>query len=276
MCLDSTSMFVLPVRKGGLGNQLFQVAAGLIYAKETERFVLLPQEFYNGHNPLKQEYADTIFSSIKYRVEKQMDETAIMRLVHSGEFHLYPGEPGFEDWLIHDTPGNIILHGYFQSYPAIGRHESYIRWAYLSGLPYCESRPYQLGIHIRRGDYLKPPFNEMHYNLTEGYYREAVEKIVSLNPEIVGFSIFSDDLDWCKQQEFFKSLPHVEFIDEIDEIKTLALMSKCQGGFICANSTFSWWGAFLGAYSLRKPCLVPKTWFKGGVGNLFPQEWIVL
>jgi hypothetical protein len=78
------------------------------------------------------------------------------------------------------------------------------------------------------------------------------------------------------QQDIFKNLPHKIFMDEPNECKSLALMTLCHGGFICANSTFSWWGAFLGAHAQRQPVIAPKDWFKDEVVQLFPKEWIVL
>ena len=59
---------------------------------------------------------------------------------------------------------------------------------------------------------------------------------------------------------------------------TLALMSLCKAGAICANSTFSWWGAFLGAHGVRAPVFVPERWIGGDKlpVALFPDEWHVV
>jgi hypothetical protein len=56
-------------------------------------------------------------------------------------------------------------------------------------------------------------------------------------------------------------------------------MSLCKGGAICANSSFSWWGAFLGSYSERNPVIIPKRWIKNNSSDpidMFPSEWIQL
>ena len=55
-------------------------------------------------------------------------------------------------------------------------------------------------------------------------------------------------------------------------------MSLCKGGAICSNSTFCWWGAFLGTYEKRNPVFVPKKWIsvKDDMSNLFPSEWIII
>lgn len=268
--------FVLPVRKGGLGNQMFQVAAAIVYAKETNRTILLPREFYNSHNTTQSDYAETIFREFIHRIDKPIDAFAIQQLLQNG-FQQYPGEPGFEDWSVLDCPENIILHGYFQNYPPIQRHESVIRKIYLDGLANAriglQVSKSRIAIHVRRGDYLKPPHSDVLPVQSVEFYKQALQYFSSENNE---FYIFSDDVEWCKQQSLFQELPKKVFIDEPNEIKALALMTTCHGGFICANSTFSWWGAFLGAYSVRSPIVVPKDWFKGGVGNLFPSEWIQL
>jgi len=149
--LDSMT-FVLPVRKGGLGNQMFQVAAAMVYAKETNRRVLLPKEFYNLHNPSHMEYSESIFRELIHRLEKPIDGTAIQLLLQQ-DFVLHPGEPGFEDWTPHDLSGNVILHGYFQNYPPIQRHEAMIRTFYLNGLAnyraHMRNSIQREGIHIR-------------------------------------------------------------------------------------------------------------------------------
>ncbi len=266
--------FVLPVRKGGLGNQMFQVAAAVVYAKETNRRIVLPDEFYNSHNAAKVEYAETIFREFIHRLNKPLDQTAIDVLLRT-EFVQHPGEPGFEDWTPSDLSGNILLHGYFQNYPPIGRHEEAIRQVYLSGLGNYRASLHdsvsRVGIHIRRGDYLHPPYSDVLPVQPLTYYEQALQLF---DTNAVEFYIFSDDLDWCKQQPLFQRLPKKIFVEEPNEVKALASMSTCLGGMICANSSFSWWGAFLGAQKERNKVVVPSHWFKGGVGNLFPPEWI--
>jgi hypothetical protein len=66
-------------------------------------------------------------------------------------------------------------------------------------------------------------------------------------------------------------------VDIQDELESLALMSLCRKGAICANSTFSWWGAFLGTYGERAPVYVPEKWISDPpIVSLFPPEWIIL
>lgn len=265
---------VIPVRKGGLGNQMFQVAAALIVSKETGKQVVLPKELFHSHNPLKLAYEDTVFRSIDQRIQCSLDDTTIYALWQQ-DFSLYPGEPGFEPWdphLVSSSP-RVILHGYFQYYPPIETHEGMIRKFFRTNLQCGEGDKTKVGLHVRRGDYLK--FSDIHFVQEISYYKEAMEVFQQQGPGSVTFVIFSDDMDWCKKQPLFQQANCI-FCEERNEIECLKQMIACDGGFICANSTYSWWAAFLGPHRLRSTCIVPKKWFNGAEVKLFPKEWIVL
>lgn len=267
--------FVLPVRKGGLGNQMFQVAAAIVYQEEKGKTVLVPKEFYNHHNESKKEYADIVFRHFSNRIDIVFDQNAVDYFL-STSFVKHSTEPGFDMWSPEDISGNVLLHGYFQYYPVLEPHEKIIREIYLEGLkPLVSLKPSSdlVGIHVRRGDYLKQPYSDCLFTQSTSYYERALEYF---DKDTKTFCIFSDDLQWCMEQDVFRSLPHKIYMDEPDECKSLALMTLCHGGFICANSTFSWWGAFLGAHKARQPIIVPMKWFKDEVVQLFPKEWILL
>lgn len=258
--------FVLPVRRGGLGNQMFQVAAALVYSRVTNKGIVLPLETPHIHRK-SQPYETTIFRFLTTRLEVVVDDSCIHWLCGTHNFIRYPGEPGFEPWDILPTEKSILLHGYFQSYPPLKPHEESIREFYLNALDNPELDPDLVGIHVRRGDFLK--FQEIHFLQSADYYKQALAQVPGKK-----YRIFSEDMDWVQHQEIFQSLPTVEFITEEDEISALKKMVECGGGFICANSTFSWWGAFLGAYSKQAPICVPNHWIQGGCGSLIPDDWI--
>lgn len=279
-------MYILPVRKGGLGNQMFQVAAAIIYGREIGYDVIIPSEQHHIHNKFNNNYNDSVFKYIGSYLNNDNRHDIIQTLLNTGDFVLYPKEVGFESWdCIPFLGKNIILHGYFQYYPQIQKHEIYIRNIYLNGLKDIlkESVPDTqcIGIHVRRGDYLKYPHSEAHYTQDEFYYKKSIDIFIknenSERNQNLKFKIFSDDIEWCKKQTIFKENLNFEFIEEQDEILSLKMMINCHGGFICANSTFSWWGAFLGAYSVKKTCIVPSKWIKNEiVDKLFPDEWIII
>lgn len=263
---------VIPVRKGGLGNQMFQVAAALIYSKETGKQVVLPLEQKHIHKVHPRPYEESIFngfSTLAYPIDQ-----GVLEILSENGFTVYPGEPGFEQWNPIDVEGNLLLHGYFQYYPPIQQNAELICNTFLKNLEHYkkQSEPNTIAIHVRRGDYLQ--FQDVFRNLGPSYYIRAIcemEKQVGREKQ---YKIFSDDIEWCKDQDMFQSIPSVTFIEEKDEIESLCKMIACEGGFICANSTFSWWGAFLGAFQKKSPCIVPQNWMKGFTGDLLPSEWI--
>jgi hypothetical protein len=125
-----------------------------------------------------------------------------------------------------------------------------------------------VALHIRRGDYLINSQN--HYNLTLDYYQEALSYF-DKNQQVI---IFSDDPQWCKEQEIFSEDRFL--VSETNNSRyDLYLMSKCSD-FIIANSTFSWWGAWL---ANKGKVIVPQQWFGPALDykntkDLYPQEWI--
>ena len=132
-------------------------------------------------------------------------------------------------------------------------------------------------LHFRRGDYMASP-NAVSFlgNINPNYYDNAIkymsEKIS--NPHLF---VFSDDIEWCKKN--FKSALPVTFIDYHCENKKFAsdfqLMSNCKH-YIIANSTFSWWAAWLGSYK-EKIVVSPKKWIKTeeiSSDEVVPEEWI--
>lgn len=270
--------YIFVVRKGGLGNQMFQVTAGLLYAKQTGKELVLPLEQKHIHNSQNQDYAETVFRSIPHRIRLPLDGNAINMLRRQG-IRMYPGEPGFEPWSIIPGPGPICLHGYFQYYPPIAAEESYIRSWFLDNLEPVRQTLTALpedsvAIHVRRGDFLKA--QDTHPILPMSYYKQALDALEAAGGPKKTYVLFSDDLEWCKQQPVFKNMPTLSWCDEKDEVKVLATMTQCKSGFICANSTFSWWGAFLGAHSYRAPVYIPddEHWIKTKIYDLFPKEWV--
>ena len=137
-----------------------------------------------------------------------------------------------------------------------------------------------MAVHVRHGDYLSPQNRNTYVCLPFNYYQKAIsyleEKIENLT-----IYVFSDDINWCKQQ--FQFTKNVVFIDE--SISNSAqvdfeLMRNCKH-FVIANSTFSWWPAWLAA-NHDKIVIAPKTWFYDERDNqavrqgLLNKTWVCL
>ncbi len=128
-------------------------------------------------------------------------------------------------------------------------------------------------IHIRRGDYLK----ESVYGgiCTLEYYRKAIECLQSLVKTKLCFFVFSDDIEWCKNNLKIESAFYVGHNKNIASYIDMQLMSMCKYNII-ANSSFSWWGAWLNNKT-DKIVIAPSRWFnksKYGREDIVPETWI--
>ena len=140
-----------------------------------------------------------------------------------------------------------------------------------------------VAIHIRRGDYLS---NTHFHNLSMNHYLDAIQYINERVDKPVYF-VFTDDLDFVKAQ--FSHLQAIHFVDSNNnkqnsystygDMEDLFLMSRCKHNII-ANSTFSWWGAWLNS-NPEKIVIAPKKWYDNKnaqysyeKGKLIPENWI--
>ena len=129
-----------------------------------------------------------------------------------------------------------------------------------------------IALHIRRGDFITNVEN--HYNQGLDYYEQALKRF-DKRREVI---IFSDDTEWCNKQKLFQ--PDRFLIAENNSpYIDMCLMGMCTG-FIIANSTFSWWPAWL-SEAEDKDVVYPKNWFgitgytkDHDVSDLFPRRWV--
>jgi hypothetical protein len=259
--------FVCVELMGGLGNQLFQYAAAKAIQKYSRGRLLLNKESSNIHNINGHNYAKELFTDAE-EVDIPINATWVLE---AQGVKIYNQQNGFEEW----NPQNIIapclLKGYFQYYPAIKSVIPYIRKLLLENLHVTKLNPDTAFLHVRRGDYVA--YSDFHYLQDESYYTTAYSQLCrqrGKNGSPHKLLVFSDDIEWCKLQQWLLTLPGVEFIEEKDELKSLSQMISCLGGAIIANSTFSWWAAVL---SDTPYVIYPKKWIAQKVENLFPEEW---
>jgi hemerythrin len=187
----------------------------------------------------------------------------------------------------HFKKTNTYFEGYWQSFRYFEQHEDIIR--HLFDLSYLQQeeqlREYiadirsatSVSLHVRRGDYLINTITKNLYPVCDvEYYKKAIEYIRQAEKQAVKIFIFSDDIEWCK-----KNLPVEEehiFIRTDTDAHDLYLMSICRHNII-ANSSFSWWGAWLNTHS-SKIVVAPSNWHKkftpDDINNLLPKNWIKL
>lgn len=231
---------------GWLGNQMFQYAATYSLA----RHLGVPCRFPRN--------TPDLFSIFKLSAlpKAPMDE-GIPFLERAFEFN-----EGF--WAL---PDGTELSGYFQSERYFKPFADEVRREFqpLVPLPWTVFKGW-VSIHVRRGDYLT--FPEHHPPCTVEYYREAMSRFPNEH-----FIVFSDDMPWCKEN---LRGPRIEYSEGFYPFADLHRMSLCDHHII-ANSSFSWWGAWLGK-NPGKRVIAPKRWFgpkKAGwnTKDLLPQGW---
>jgi len=244
----------------GLGNQLFQVASALSYAKDhgfTAHFPCLRDPWYG-------QYTKNIFRKLNI---DPIDEQVFMYTEPSFYFSQIPVKG--ESILI--TNSYLQSPKYFESnrqhilniLNLSADEEQYLKDKYE---PYLSGE--SCSLHIRRGDYLNA--KDYHTCLWDtDYYKQALDLI-----DAQTVLVFCDDPEWAKDQ-----FPQDKFVIVIEEDHLeLFLMSYCKNNII-ANSTFSWWGAWLNT-NPEKRVIAPKNWFGFTSGlsakDLVLEDWVIL
>jgi hypothetical protein len=133
------------------------------------------------------------------------------------------------------------------------------------------------GIHFRRGDYLDDNNKWIYENIcTDQYYRSAMEYMMEQNENTI-FCFFSDDIEWVKKYYNMDGHIYIEetMFDDYQNWYDMYLMSLCKNNII-ANSTFSWWGAWLNQ-DPDKIVVAPKKWInQWDYLDIYPEDWIIL
>lgn len=218
----------------GLGNRFFQVAAALGYAEK------------HGHTPVF--VKDWIVETNHKGPKTIFDYFPALQTIPIMPGWTLMEEAGGDCYKYNPLPAvsnHAFLKGYFQSekyFPAAG----VVRPSILGGL---EDRYRNFAfLHVRRGDYLLPVCAHHKVDLT-AYYRYALSLFADSGTRIV---VCSDDIAWCRTHLAATygdliAADRWEFLAEgASDFETLRAMTACGAGGICANSTFSWWGAYWG------------------------------
>lgn len=240
---------------GGLGNQLFQLAAAIGYAHQHTIPLHIPG---STKDPAK--WPLYRMPGVDY---DRFDQKPFGHWYIQPEYH-FSEIPFFQ---------NIVLDGLFQSEKYFSHSKAVIHT--LFALPVEPQLQTRVSIHVRRGDYLNLP--DTHPTVTMEYLREAIYHMNSLGHW--RFAFFSDDIAWCKekfnQRDSFR-FSRFDFINPGDAISDLGKMASCKH-HITANSSYSWWGAYL-SQNPEKIVITPSPWF-GPDGppdtyDLRPDGWI--
>ena len=276
--------------EGGLGNQLFQYATGRHLSIKNNTALVLDTSNYlidknNRHYELRRYNVKAKTANIitcifvrlgKYIIPK-MTQNIRLPIKYVKERNNY-----FNDEILSERR-NIILDGYWQS-------EEYfknIRDTILDDLTLLSNPDKKnkkmlkrinnsnaVCLHVRRDDYVSNPLlQKYHGSLTPEYYNEAINSICDrlTDPE---FFIFSDEPEWCKHNIITdRTHTYVDINGPDKAPEDLRLMSACNH-FIIANSSFSWWAAWL-SENKKKIIIAPKRWYREkDEGDIVPKRWI--
>tara|TARA_R110001599_G_scaffold166503_1_gene355987 strand:+ start:1739 stop:2515 length:777 start_codon:yes stop_codon:yes gene_type:complete len=250
--------------QGGLGNQMFQIAAAYAYGKR--------------HNIESVFDLSKCYTPLQGNTAIRYTNTILKKVLTSNVNTIYDHkwvELGHGYRKIPKLNGKILLHGYFQSDKYFNDFKNDI--VNLFQFPedinsninkFIKDRfeDTVTAVHVRRGDYLNNL--DIHPTCNIEYYKKAMEEIGEGQ-----FIFISDDIKWCKENFKGDNIHYSPFSYELED---LCLISGCDNQII-ANSTFSWWGAYLCPWDNNK-VIAPKLWFgKRGPqeqGDIIPNNWI--
>lgn len=287
---------------GGLGNQLFQYALGrrLAHLHNTS-LKLDPSGFdtyYKLHKySLKYFNVEEVFASRqeikKYRnlFSRALTEVDLRIFKYrSGDYYKRPyvkeKNLSFDENIL-KTPSDVYLEGYWQTEKYFREISDILRKEFTFKIPPSVANQRMgdairshnsVSIHIRRSDYITDRASSKALGLCDiPYYKRAVSYVAE-RVEAPHFYVFSDDMNWVRSN-FALDFPvtYADINNADTNYEDLRLMSSCKHNII-ANSTFSWWGAWLNE-SEKKIVIAPRNWFNDTSKkstDLVPENWVQL
>lgn len=269
---NNSDKVVSPRMLGRLANQMFEIAAAYSFALDNGCQMVVSE--YNGVFSSKtgevsspRKYERTMFRNVNF-----VDTLPKCDVWKESSFEYKPLSYKFDD--------NLYLEGQFQSEKYFSHNRDRILELFAPSdttKKYIENKyglyfKNSLSIHIRRGDYTM--LQDFHPICTMEYYQTALQHITSQH-QIENILIVTDDIVWVKEQ--FND-PRIVFVEGEQDYIDLHIMSYCTHNII-ANSSFSWWGAWLNT-NPNKTVVAPRDWFGPSLTHntkdLIPQGWVIL
>jgi len=271
--IDATKHRTLIKLNGGLGNQLFQYA----HARDLElhgKKIKFDTSFFYGNKSKKDTARDFGLNNfnIKTKAEFSTKKHLIIEIFNKIKRRI-----------------GIKIEVFFQSEKYFLRSSNVIKEELALKNPLSlKANKWQtaiidsnnsISLHIRRGDYVSDSkTNSYHGTCDIEYYKKALEILVGkLGRKNIDIFVFSDDIAWAKENISFPYPTHFVSDPNIPDYEEMYLMSLCKHNII-ANSTFSWWGAWLNQ-NPDKIVIGPKQWFRNKTSeelDILPKEWVTI
>jgi hypothetical protein len=258
----------------GLGNQLYIYAAGKMFQRTWSAPIYLKLSPGLAYMHTNVDYRPILFSDFEAvdTNNPMFQDKVDAEVQQKSPIHRF-----WDAWSPENLPKTdkyIFLETqWYQDYksiePAIPEVRDKVLGVLRSRFPDTTVDEGSAFLHVRRGDYTKD--ENKAFLLDTDYYLPALNKL-NAQPSIKAINIFSDDIAWCKQQQWISSKT-IKYIDEPDEMKALYMMSLCDQGAVISNSTFSTWGAILGSLAKGSIIVYPSKWLYGAETS-FPSTWI--
>ena len=284
---------------GGLGNQMFQYALARSLALRAGREVLVDIAAYDTFKLFPYSLGDfNVVAGIARPEQVYFLRRAAERGVGSilarripalrplQRYHVVKEKHFHFDPAVLRLRGSLYLEGYWQSEKYFADHRDVIRADFQVRSPpdafnaemaqrIRAAGANAVSLHIRRGDYItNPSANAFHGACEPAYYHAALEALAAHGVQPMVF-VFSDDPEWARANLALQ-VPSTFVVqkDPARSFEDLRLMTLCSHHVI-ANSTFSWWGAWLG-HNPHKRVVAPARWFRGSdwdTRDLIPSTW---
>lgn len=258
---------------GGLGNQLFQIFATISLAMDFQKPFYFLNNFYLDNHNNRHTYWESLLSALK----------PFLRNTYAQGSQVYKEHNFVYNKLLPNLNNPICLQGYFQSYKYFHHNFQHISKLLRLGTykQIYDSVNNCGSIHFRLGDYKK--LAHIYPILGRSYYEESIHYILSKDPDLNTFLYFCDEADMVEiettvipyLQKTFSKIKFVKSPSNLNDWQEMIMMSCCKHNII-ANSTFSWWGAYLNSFE-EKIVTYPKQWFQEtadlNTRDLCPPSW---
>jgi hypothetical protein len=287
--------------QGGLGNQMFQYAFGLSLSQKLKCALYLDLSFFgqhsNGLTPRNYElnlFPASINIASDKLIKRFLHPDLVHRLINRSRINrtaVYRENTVRINKYVFEIKSSVYFDGFWQSEQYFNNNEGLVR----SCLGFKKILNHQsqkiadqlanqaetISVHVRRGDYVSSKItHELHGVCSIYYYNESI-KLINNRLNSPHFYFFSDDTEWVKKNLLpeVKNATLIQHNTGSESWQDMALMSKCKHHII-ANSSFSWWGAWLNP-DKGKIVIAPKNWFSSKTDyfndkDIVPENWIRL
>ena len=261
----STSPYFFVEMRGGLGNQLFQLCFALYIIKKNKK-VLLDTTYYAQNTP--GDTPRTLEPKISNHFKTIHVPKVLKKIFKSLKLITLENGMNFNQKYLEAINDSLYFSGYWQSF----KYTDAVRKELISFLD-IDFAHSKIAVHIRRGDYVtNKNAATFHGTLDLSYYYEALIHLRTQS-SVTDVEVYSDDPDWVKENFKIDGFT-IKIVTPGEPLSDLKKMAKCSY-FVIANSTYSWWAAYL-SQADNKIVIAPKKWFNNeqtSAADLIPDNW---